>query len=67
MHMRNIIRNVVWFADAWGGEREDFQEWKDWYDVPYASDELVQEGIRSGCPFKWVIDYIRDVDNDFNH
>ena len=41
MHMRNIIRNVVWFADAWGGEREDFQEWKDWYDVPYASDELV--------------------------
>ena len=64
--MRDIIQEVIWFAPAWEG-RENYQEWEDWYDVPFASDDVIQDGMRGGCPFKWVIDYIRKVDPNFEH
>lgn len=28
--------------------------------VPVPSDEKVIEGLKSGCAFQWVIDYIAD-------
>ena len=45
-------------------DRRRFGRWNDRFNVPIPeNDEIVKRGIRSGCPFNWVIDYIEDFND----
>lgn len=59
-----FLRNAPAWFDRNGNNK--FLEWKTWFDVPIPeNDDVIKEGAAGGCPFKWVLDYITEVDPDF--